>query len=95
VAPEKNSDLEPSEMKRVTDPHPLHWVNFLSCVRSRQKPNSEIETCYRSSAACILGNLSLRAKTRIDWDEQNRTTRQPEVRPLLQRDNRSPWSISL
>ena len=95
VVPEKGSDLQPSEMKRVTDPHPLHWVNFLACVRSRQKPNSEIETCYRSSAACILGNLSLRAKTRIDWNDSNQTTVQPEVRPFLQREYRSPWSLRL
>jgi predicted dehydrogenase len=42
VTPEKGSDLEPSEMKRVTDPHPLHWTNFLECVKTRQRPNSDI-----------------------------------------------------
>jgi predicted dehydrogenase len=93
VTPEKGSDLEASEMKRVTDPHPLHWANFVECVRSRQKPNSEIETCFRSSAACILGNLSLRAKLRLDWDDQNHTVRQPEVRPWLHREYRSPWKL--
>jgi len=94
IVPEKGSDLEASEMKRVADPHPLHWVNFLSCVRSRQTPNSEIETCYRSSAACILGNLSLRARTRIDWDDENGTTQQAEARPFLSREYRSPWSLT-
>ena len=62
LTPEERSDLPPIEMKRVADPHPLHWANFLDCVRSRQRPNSDIETCCRSSAACILGNLALRTR---------------------------------
>lgn len=94
VTPEKGSDLEPFEMKRVADPHPLHWVNFLACVRSRQKPNSDIETCCRSSAACILGNLSLRARTRLDWDDQNGTVKQADARPLLRREYRAPWKLT-
>ncbi|MBZ5593139.1 MAG: Gfo/Idh/MocA family oxidoreductase [Acidobacteriia bacterium] len=95
VVPEKGSDLEPSEMRRVADPHPLHWVNFLACVRSRQRPISDIETCCRSSSACILGNLSLRAQTRIDWDERNGTIRQAEARSFLRREYRRPWALTL
>jgi predicted dehydrogenase len=95
LTPEKGSDLEPAEMKRVTDPHPLHWANFLECVRTRRRPNSDIENCFRSSAACILGNLSMRAKMRLDWDEQNQTTRQPEARPYLEPRYRSPWELKV
>jgi predicted dehydrogenase len=91
----EGSSAEPFEMKRVTDPHPLHWANFLDCVRSRQRPNSDIETCCRSSAACILGNLSLRAGTRLDWDEAKNTTVQTEVRPLLHREYREPWKLAI
>ena len=95
LTPEKGSDLEPAEMKRVTDPHPLHWANFLECVRTRRKPNSDIENCFRSSAACILGNLSLRAKMRLDWDPRNNTTRQAEAHPYLQRTYRGPWKLEV
>jgi predicted dehydrogenase len=95
VTPEKGSDLEPFEMKRAADPHPLHWANFLECLRTRQKPNSDIETCYRSSAACILGNVSMRAKTRLDWDDQKRTVRQAEARALLRREHREPWALAV
>ena len=95
VTPEKGSDLQPFEMKRVADPHPLHWANFLECMRTRQKPNSDIETCYRSTAACILGNMSMRARTRIDWDEQNHTVKQSEARALLKRDYRAPWTLEV
>ncbi len=93
VTPEKGSGLQPFEMKRVTDPHPLHWANFLDCVRTRKRPNSDIETCVRSSITSILGNLSLRAKVRLDWDEKRNTVEQDAVRPLLEREYRSPWKL--
>lgn len=95
VTPEIQSDLEPSEMKRVADPHPLHWVNFLECVRTRQKPNSDIEKCFRSSVACLLGNASYRSKLRIDWDSQSMTTPQKDARRYLHREYRKPWKLEV
>jgi hypothetical protein len=95
LTPEKGSDLEPAEMKRVTDPHPLHWANFIDCVRTRTTPNSEIETCFRSSAACILGNLSLRTRMRLDWDEQNKTVLQTEARRYLAAEPSNSWKVTL
>lgn len=95
VTPEKDSDLQPFEMKRVTDPHPLHWVNFLECVRTRKAPNSEIETCFRSSAACLLGNLSLQLRMRLDWDDERRTIVQPEARRYTEREYRAPWKLEV
>ncbi|MBI4893793.1 MAG: gfo/Idh/MocA family oxidoreductase, partial [Acidobacteria bacterium] len=93
VTPEKGSDLQLFEMKRVADPHPLHWANFLDCVRTRKRPNSDIETCVRSSITSILGNLSLRARLRLDWDEQRKTVEQEAARPLLHREYRAPWKL--
>jgi len=93
ITPEKGSDLAPFEMKRVADPHPLHWANFLDCVRTRQRPNSDIETCVKSSITSILGNLSLRAASRLDWDHQRQTVLQEAARPLLHREYRSPWKL--
>jgi len=93
LTPEKGSGLSAFEMKRVEDPHPLHWANFLDCVRTRKRPNSDIETCVRSSVTSILGNLSLRARMRLDWDEKRQTVEQEAARPLLQREYRSPWKL--
>jgi predicted dehydrogenase len=95
LTPEPKSGLDALEMKRVTDPHPLHWANFLECVRSRQRPNSDIEKCFRSSAACILGNVALRARLRLDWDESAHTVRQSDARPYLHREYREPWKLTV
>jgi predicted dehydrogenase len=93
VTPEKGSTLDGFEMKRVADPHPLHWANFLDCVRTRKRPNSDIETCVRSSITSILGNLSLRARMRLDWDDSRKTVDQESARPLLKREYRAPWKL--
>jgi predicted dehydrogenase len=72
-----------------------HWNNFLECVRSRQKPVSDIETCVRSSATCILANLALRHNTTLDWDEKAFTVKQANMKPFLKAKYRSPWKLEV
>ena len=60
-----------------------HWKNFIECIKTREKPTSEIETCVRSSTTCLLGNLAMRHKTLLDWDEKNWTVKQEAVKPYL------------
>ncbi len=72
-----------------------HWKNFIACIKSRQRPTSDIETCVRSSTACILANLSMRFKTRLDWDEANWTVAQEEIRPHLKYHYRAPWKLEV
>jgi predicted dehydrogenase len=72
-----------------------HWANFLDCVRTRKKPISDIEYVGRSTTACLLGNVAMRAKTRIDWDDKTGTALQKEVRPFLTREYRKPWKLTV
>jgi predicted dehydrogenase len=41
------------------DPTSLHWQNFLSCVRSREKPVSDVEFGLHVQAALNMAMLSL------------------------------------
>jgi predicted dehydrogenase len=72
-----------------------HWKNWVECIKSRQKPISEIETCVRSSSVCLLANLAMRYKSRLDWDEQNWTVQQEAVKPYLKARYRSPWKLEV
>ncbi len=98
VIPNRGSSLEPSaweknpEMSQMNVPH---WQNFLECIKSRQKPTSDIETCVRSSTTCILANLSMRFKTWLDWDEKNWTVKQDAVKPHLKAHYRAPWKLEV
>lgn len=80
------------EMAAMNEPH---WRNFIACIKSRRRPTSDIETCVRSSTACLLANLSMRFRTRLDWDEQNWTVQQEEARPHLKAVYRAPWKLEV
>ncbi len=91
AVPAQTYEKDP-EMGKMNVPH---WENWLACIKSREKPQSEIETCVRSSTVCLLANLSLRHKTRLDWDEKNWTVKQAEVKPFLKAKYRAPWKLEV
>ncbi len=80
------------EMAQMNVPH---WKNWIECIKSRQKPISDIETCVRSSTVCLLANLSMRSKQRLDWDEENWTVQQQSVKPYLKARYRGPWRLTV
>ena len=95
VVPEEKSDLQRERVKRSNDMNDAHWANFLECVKTRAKPASDVETCHRSTATCLLGNIALRSKLRIDWDDKKGTVRQRAARKYLKREYRKPWKLSV
>jgi hypothetical protein len=98
LVPNKGSKVEAQtyenndEMRQMNVPH---WKNWIECIKTRAKPQSEIETCVRSSTACILANLSMRSKTWLDWDEKNWTVKQDNVKPMLKARYRKPWKLEV
>ncbi|MEO8662952.1 MAG: Gfo/Idh/MocA family oxidoreductase [Bryobacteraceae bacterium] len=98
LIPNKGSSVEPQKFEQNTEMAQMnvpHWNNWIACIKSREKPTSEIETCVRSSTTCILANLSLRFKQRLDWDEKNWTVQQADVRPHLKAKYRKPWKLDV
>ncbi|HTQ53041.1 MAG TPA: Gfo/Idh/MocA family oxidoreductase [Bryobacteraceae bacterium] len=92
----RNSEPEVWERDHaMSDMNVPHWRNFLECIRSRQKPMSDIETCVRSSTVCLLANLSMRFKSRIDWDEKAWTCGQNDMQPHLLATYREPWKLEV
>jgi predicted dehydrogenase len=81
--------------KSMADMNVPHWKNFLECIRTRQKPQSDIETCVRSTVPCLLANLSMRYRTWLDWDEKAFTVKQPEMKQYLQENYRAPWKLEV
>ena len=86
---------EPIEVKAEDSGNANHWANFLECIKSREKPTSDIEKCQRSTTTCLLGNVALRSHLLLDWDSKDWTTRQAEARRYLSREERKPWVIKL
>ena len=95
LLPEQGSALQaeevPSSNKALAD----HWRNFLDCIKTRNRPVSDIEIGHHSTTTAILGNMAYRSKLRLDWDAERETTLQPEARPLLKREYRQPWKLEI
>jgi predicted dehydrogenase len=81
--------------KAMSEMNVPHWKNWIECIRTRQKPTSDIETCVRSSTACLLANLSMRYRTRLDWNETSWTVEQDAAKPDLAERYRSPWKLEV
>jgi predicted dehydrogenase len=84
-------------MERVDDGLFNHVGNLLECMRTRQRPASDIELGHQSSAACLLANVALRSKERIEFDpvKQELENPSPAARKLFGREYRAPWKLAV
>jgi len=83
------------QMERIDDGLYNHVANMLECMRTRKLPISDIEIGHRTSSACLLGNVALRSKERIEWDVANERLIKggPAAQKLLSREYRAPWKL--
>ncbi len=95
VIPERGSDLAEQNVKASGGGNREHWANFLDCIKTRQKPTSDIELCQRSTTTCLLGNVALRSKLRLDFDSQKFTVAQNDAKKYLTREYRKPWKLTV
>ncbi len=95
VVPAKKSDLQAEELKSSNNSNNAHWANFVECIKTRQRPISDIEICYKSSSICHMANIALRSKLRVDWDGSRETFLQAEARKYMSREYRKPWKLSI
>lgn len=62
----------------------FHARNFLDCVKSRQKPNCDIETGHRSTSATLIGNIAYKTRSFLEWDARaEKFTNNPAANQLL------------
>ena len=92
---EKGAEPIVERNKELADMNVPHWKNFQECIRSRQKPTSDIENCVRSTTTCLLANIALRHNLALEWDAANFTVRQHEAQPYLKAHYRSPWKLEV
>jgi hypothetical protein len=71
----------------------LHARNFIDCVKSRQKPNADIEIGHISTMYCHLGNIVARTGRPVRFDPAAQAiVGDPESSRLLGRAYRKHWS---
>jgi len=72
-----------------------HVNNFVSCVRTRQRPRADIEDGHISAALCHMGSISYRCGNRkLEFDLATETFgNDAEANQYLRHTYRAPWVI--
>ncbi|MCA9054710.1 MAG: Gfo/Idh/MocA family oxidoreductase, partial [Planctomycetaceae bacterium] len=73
-----------------------HVRNFLDCIRTRERPVSDLASGCRVANLCHLANISLRTGRKVGWDAgRSVPVDDPEVLACLTRPYRAPWDREL
>lgn len=77
----------------VDDSQPL-LRNFLNCIKSRQRPDADIETGHLSTILCHVGNASHRLGRKLRWDgQQEQFPGDADASQFLGRQYRAPFVV--
>jgi predicted dehydrogenase len=96
ITPESGRNVESHRVKNENRQGDAHVRNFLDCVKSRQKPTSDIEIGHRSTSTCLLGNVALRSGRRIVWNaETEKIEGDGGASRYLSREYRKPWKLNV
>lgn len=71
-----------------------HTDNFLDCVRTRRRPNADVEIGCSTVVVCHLGNIAYWLNRPIEWNPGTEQIEgDTEASRMLDRVKREPWNI--
>jgi predicted dehydrogenase len=71
-----------------------HLRNFVDCIRTRQRPNADIEIGHLSTALCQLGNIAWMLNREVTFDSDSKTFGDDaQANQLLTKTYRDPWQL--
>jgi predicted dehydrogenase len=80
----------------IEDQFQPHVRNFLDCVKSRQKPVSDLESGHKTVTSCHLANISMKVGRTLRWNaEKEEIEGDSEAAKLLTKVYRAPWDQEL
>ena len=70
-----------------------HYSSFVECMRTRRRPNADIEEGHLSTALCHLGNIATRTGRTLRFDpERESVLGDAQANAYLTREYRDHWS---
>ena len=89
-----DSKGEMIHMEQEPSPNPnTHARNFIDCVRSRKRPNADIEIGHISTTLCHLGNIVARTGRAVKYAAKSETIiADTETNQYVRREYRDHWS---
>lgn len=91
VLDQGGKELEKDNKPKVGD----HWRDFLDCVKSREKPRSDLMSIVQTTIVCHLVNCSLYSGQPVKWDKAKMDIvgRAGKDTLAYSRPYRKPWTL--
>jgi predicted dehydrogenase len=70
-----------------------HLRNFVDCVRSRRKPNADVETAHRATTLCHLVSICRLLDRRLKWDPKAERFDDEQANAMLSRPRRKGYEL--
>jgi predicted dehydrogenase len=88
-----NGELVHSEYGRQGDKE--HQQNFIDCIRTRKRPNADVEIGHKTVLLCHMANISYRVgNLKLELDPKTETfTNCDEANKYIKREYREPWVV--
>jgi predicted dehydrogenase len=87
-----NDRIGPDEIHLYSSDN--HHRDWLTCLRTRQRPICDVEIGHRSATVCNLGNIAYWLKRPLKWDPNaERFINDPLADRQLSRPMRGEWSV--
>ena len=84
----------PEETPEGPGENRFHLKNFFACMRSREKPNADVEIGHRATTVCHLINISRDLGRKLQWDPVAEKFRgDKEANKLLSRPRRKGYKL--
>ena len=94
---EGNLEMEPIPNEgRTSDASGLdmHVQNFLDCIKTREKPNADVEIGAHIAKIAHLGNIAYKTGRKVYWDVGNNVFKNdPQANELIHARYRAPWEL--
>ena len=66
-------DLQPESHKAEQEGTAQHIANFFQCLKSREKPTTDVEIGHRSTITTHIGNIAYKLGRKLAWDAETET----------------------
>ena len=70
-----------------------HMQNWLDCIRSRQKPITEVNVGHSTTTLCHIINITRWVGRKLQWDPKTQRFTDDEANGHLQRTMRAPYTL--
>jgi len=73
-----------------------HQENFANCIKTREKPVSDVWTHHKAMCTCHLANIAIRLDESLEWDPKNeQITNSESAKSMQAREQRKGYEIDV